>query len=97
MLDSALNIHRFNPGAQRALHLMSGDVGRSIRDLKMPFTTDHLEEMITSVIENLETREMEVRHRDGRRYLLRVRPYRTTENKIEGAVMVMIDLGQLEK
>jgi two-component system CheB/CheR fusion protein len=97
MLDSALNIHRFNPGAQRALHLTSGDVGRSIGDLKMPFTSDHLEETITSVIENLETREMEVHHRDGRRYLLRVRPYRTTENKIEGAVMVMIDLDQLEK
>jgi len=38
---------------------------------------------------------MEVRHRDGRRHLLRVRTYRTTENKIEGAVVVMIDIDQL--
>jgi two-component system CheB/CheR fusion protein len=92
MLDSALRVHRFNPGAQRTLHLSPSDTGRSIRDLRLPFSIDHLDRMIASVIDNLETRETEAHDKDGRRYLLRVRPYRTTENKIEGAVMVMIDL-----
>jgi two-component system CheB/CheR fusion protein len=95
MLDSALRIRRFNPGAQRALNLSASDLGRSIRDIQLPFSVDQLDNMIMNVIDNLETRELQARHRDGRRYLLRVRPYRTTDNRIEGAVMVMIDVDQV--
>jgi PAS domain len=43
------------------------------------------------VIETLGTRERKVRDREGREYLLRVRPYRTTDNKIDGAVLTLID------
>jgi two-component system CheB/CheR fusion protein len=97
MLDSSLHIRRFNSSAQRALNLLPSDAGRSIRDLKLPLSIDQLDEMILNVIENLETRELEAQHRDGRKYLLRVRPYRTTENKIEGAVMALIDIDQVGK
>jgi len=44
------------------------------------------------VIETLSTRERKVRDREGREYLLRVRPYRTTDNKIDGAVLTLIDM-----
>ena len=97
MLDRALHIHRINSGAQRVLNLGPSDLGRPFGDVRLPFAVDHLDKVIAGVIDNLETREVEVQHQDGRRHMLRIRPYRTTENKIEGAVMVMIDLDQLRK
>src|SRR5204862_360250 len=81
MLDSALHIRRFNPGAQRVLNLIPGDAGRPIGDLKMPLNVDGFDQMVVSVIENLEVREMEVQDRSGRWYMLRVRPYKTMDNK----------------
>jgi two-component system CheB/CheR fusion protein len=94
MLDAGMRIRRFNPGAQRALNLIPTDIGRSIRDLKTTLVFDGLDELIASVIDNLETRELEVHDRNGKLFLLRVRPYKTTENKIEGAVLVLIDIDQ---
>jgi two-component system, chemotaxis family, CheB/CheR fusion protein len=91
MLDSGLRIRRFNPSAQRVLNLIAGDIGRPIHDLKMTLVVKELEPMIVDVIENLEVRELEVRDRRGQSYLLRIRPYKTVDNKIEGAVLVLID------
>jgi hypothetical protein len=51
-----------------------------------------LENVLQEVIETLGTRERKVRDRQGREYLLRVRPYRTTDNKIDGAVLTLIDM-----
>ena len=65
--------------------------------MRLPFDVNGLDKIITSVIDDLETREIEVQHNDGRRRLLRIRPYRTIDNKIEGAVMVMIGLDQVGK
>ena len=97
MLDASLRIRRFNPGAQRTLHLIPADVGRPIGDLKSTIAVDDLDKHIAAVIDNLEVKEMEVKDHHGHWYLLRVRPYKTTENKIEGAVLVLIDINQLKK
>lgn len=91
MLDSHLRIRRFNPGAQRALNLMASDVGRSIEDLNTTLELKNLERMIADVIDNLEVLEQQVVDRNGRRYSMRVRPYKTTDNRIEGAVILLID------
>jgi two-component system CheB/CheR fusion protein len=48
--------------------------------------------MIIAVIDNLEVKEVEVRDRAGQWYSMRIRPYKTTDNKIEGAVIVLIDI-----
>ena len=92
MLDEELRIRRFNPGAQKVLNVIPTDIGRSIRDLKLSLRVDNLEELVTSVIEELKVREVRVQDVAGRWYLLRVRPYRTMENKIDGAVLVLIDV-----
>ena len=47
--------------------------------------------MIKDVIDNLEVREQEVKDRNGHQFSLRLRPYKTVDNKIEGAVLVLID------
>jgi two-component system CheB/CheR fusion protein len=97
MLDSGLRIRRFNPTAQRTLNLIPSDAGRSIRDLKLTLDVDDLDEKIAGVIDTLEVRELEVRDRAGSNYLLRIRPYKTSDNKIDGAVLVLIDIDRLKK
>jgi two-component system CheB/CheR fusion protein len=92
MLDDELRIRRFNPGAQKVLNIIAADIGRPIRDLKLSLRIDNLEELVASVIEELKTREVDVQDREGQWYSLRIRPYRTMENKIDGAVLVLIDL-----
>jgi two-component system, chemotaxis family, CheB/CheR fusion protein len=92
MLDSELRIRRFNPGAQKVLGVIAADIGRSLHNLKLSLRIDSLEELVVSVIEELKTREMDVQDRDGQWYSLRIRPYRTMENKIDGAVLVLIDM-----
>jgi two-component system CheB/CheR fusion protein len=52
---------------------------------------------VKDVIDNLETREVDVQDRDGHWYSLRIRPYRTTENKIDGAVLVLIDIDEIKQ
>jgi two-component system CheB/CheR fusion protein len=97
MLDSGLRIRRFNPSAQRTLNLIPSDTGRAISDLKLTLDVNELDTMIADVIETLEVREMHVHDRTGREYLLRVRPYKTADHKIEGAVLVLIDIEQLKE
>jgi two-component system CheB/CheR fusion protein len=97
MLDNSMRVRRFNPGAQRALNLVAADVSRPIGDLKLTLQLEDLDKLTAMVIDTLETRELEVKDRNGRRYMLRIRPYKTMDNKIEGAVLVLIDMDQLAK
>jgi two-component system CheB/CheR fusion protein len=53
--------------------------------------------MVAEVIDSMAVKEREVRARDGRWLLLRVRPYRTIENRIDGATMVFLDIDALKK
>src|SRR5579862_1580124 len=53
--------------------------------------------ILNEVLETLGTQEMEVQDREGRWHLLRVRPYRTSDNKIEGLVVVLVDIDQLRR
>jgi two-component system CheB/CheR fusion protein len=97
MLDRDLRIRRVNPGAQRTLNLAASDVGRSISDVKLTLDLDRPDAVIAEVIDTLEVRELHVRDRNERSYLMRIRPYRTSDNKIDGAVLVLIDIDPLRK
>jgi two-component system CheB/CheR fusion protein len=97
MLDSQLRIRQFNLYAQRVLNLIPTDVGRPIADMNMNLEVKNLSAMVADVVDNLEVQEMEVRDRDGHRFLLRIRPYKTMDNKIDGAVLVLIDIEELKK
>jgi len=97
ILDGNMRIRRANAAAQRLLSLLPTDVGRPIADMKTTLVIDQLDQMIASVIDNLEVRETTVQDRGGRWYSLRIRPYKTLDNKIEGAVIVIIDVDQLRR
>jgi two-component system CheB/CheR fusion protein len=56
-----------------------------------------LEDFLRETIDTLSVREQEVRDREGRWYALRVRPYMTLDNKVDGAVMVLVDISDLKR
>jgi PAS domain S-box-containing protein len=97
MLDSQLRIRRFTPAAEKLLNLIPTDVGRPIGDLKLNLDCPDLERLIAESIDTISVNEVETRDGAGQWYSLRVRPYKTLENKIEGAVVALVDIDALKK
>ena len=97
MVENNLAIRRFTPAAQKFFNLIPADVGRSLSDIKVSFDVADLDRMILEVIETLQPREREVRDRAGHWHSLRIRPYRTKDNTIDGAVLALIDIDQLKR
>jgi two-component system CheB/CheR fusion protein len=97
MLENDLRIRSFTPMAQRLFNLISTDVGRPFSDIRVNLEIPNLEEMILEVMETLNTKEQEVQTQSGYWYALRIRPYRTAENQIEGVVIVLIDIDALKR
>lgn len=96
VLGVDLRIRRFTPSAAQVLDLLGGDLGRPIGNIRLPFDLPDLEALATEVIRTVRTEEREVRDRQGRWYALRVRPYRTADNKIDGAVLVFMDIEEIK-
>lgn len=94
MLGTDLTIRRFTPTAERIFNLIPSDLGRRFSDLNRNIIVPDLEQSIQQVVDSLATLEREVQDRDGRWYSLRIRPYRTRENKIDGAVMLLVDIDE---
>ncbi|UWZ86939.1 CheR family methyltransferase [Occallatibacter riparius] len=95
MLNSEFQIRQFTPPMQRLLSVRPTDIGRSINEIRLQLSIEDLEPILNEVLESLGTREMEVQDKEGRWHLLRVRPYRTSDNKIEGLVVLLLDIDQL--
>jgi two-component system CheB/CheR fusion protein len=97
MLDENLCIRRFTPLAQRLFNLIAGDVGRPLRDINHNLNLSNLEDQILEVINTLNVKEQEVQDQQGHWYDLRIRPYRTIDNKIDGAVVILVDIDALKR
>jgi two-component system CheB/CheR fusion protein len=91
-LDSRLRIRRFNPAATRISNLIEGDIGRPISHIVSNLCYDHLVQAAQEVLDSLAPQEAEVQSRDGRWYLMRIRPYRTVDNVIEGVMLTFNDI-----
>ncbi|MBD2199759.1 MULTISPECIES: chemotaxis protein CheB [Calothrix] len=97
MLGGDLRIRRFTPVAGKIFNLISTDVGRPISDINHNLNIDDLEEQILEVIGNLNLKTQEVQDTEGHWYDLRIRPYRTIDHKIDGAVVVLVDIDALKR
>ncbi|MEG4532010.1 chemotaxis protein CheB [Microcoleus sp. D2_18a_D3] len=97
MLTNDLHIRRFTPTAQQIFSLIPTDVGRPFSDIRSTLNAPDLEQMMLEVIDTLQTKEQEVQTLSGYWYNLRIRPYRTTENQIDGVVMVLLDIDALKR
>ncbi|BAY27499.1 two-component hybrid sensor and regulator [Calothrix sp. NIES-2100] len=97
MLTNDLRIRRFTPTAQRLFNFIPTDIGRPFTDLHGNFDVSQLEPMILEVLETLNTKEQEIQTEAGYWYSIRIRPYRTTENQIDGVTMVLQDIDALKR
>jgi len=96
MLGTDLRIRRFTPMTQRVFNLIPTDIGRPFGDIKPKVNVPHLDRMIIQVIDTVTIHEQEVIDDEGRYYRLSIRPYRTPENKIDGAVLVFSDIDSIK-
>ncbi len=96
MVGNDLRIRRFTPMVERVFNVIQSDIGRPITDIKPNIDVPDLENLILETIESVRTIEREVQDRSGHWYSLRVRPYRTIDNRIDGAVLILVDIGSLK-
>ena len=92
MVSGDMRIRRFTPMAEKVLNLIPTDMGRPISDIKPNIDCPELEELIRDTIDTVTIKECECRDRNGRSYLLRIRPYKSLENRIDGAVLALFDV-----
>ncbi|MGH8614063.1 MAG: EAL domain-containing protein [Gammaproteobacteria bacterium] len=92
-----LRIRHLTPPASKIMNLLPTDFSRPIGDLKANVDVPDLEALIGEVIDHVQVREREVCDRDGRWYALRVHPYRTSDNEIDGAVVVLLDIDEIKR
>ena len=92
ILDRDLRIRRFTPQAEKVLRLIPADLGRPIAHLLLTLGLPDFEPRLREVLATGSLRECEVRAPRGTWYSLRVRPYQTLENQIDGAMILLVDI-----
>jgi two-component system CheB/CheR fusion protein len=96
-LDIDLCVKRFTPPVTKLLNLIQTDIGRPIGDITSNISLDNITETAGEVLETLAHREIELQDKKGNWYSMRMMPYRTVENVIDGVVIAFVDIGQLKE
>jgi two-component system CheB/CheR fusion protein len=91
-LDNDLKVRRFTTQATKIVKLIAGDVGRPITDLASDLLYPELVTDAREVLEKLGIAEKPISARDGRWYTVRIMPYRTLEDRIDGVVITFADI-----
>lgn len=101
ILDNDLRIRRFAPSQGDSIFkLIAGDCGRPLNEMRLGFLNfdmDKLERDVREVIRTLNVYEAQVQTQDGHWYSMRIRPYRTSDDRINGAVVALFDVTALRK
>jgi two-component system, chemotaxis family, CheB/CheR fusion protein len=92
-----LRVRRLTAASTKVLKIVPSDIGRAVTDIRWDVNVPNLDEMISGVIETLTPRELEVQDKEEHWYSLRIRPYRTTDDKIDGAVIVLTDIDEAKQ
>jgi two-component system CheB/CheR fusion protein len=92
MVGNDLHIRRYTPMIEKVLNVIHTDIGRKITDIKANFDIPDLEQLLLDVIETLGAEEREIQHNKGHWYSMRIRPYKTADNKIDGVVISFVDI-----
>lgn len=96
IVGNDLSIRRFTPKAENVFKLRPGDVGRPISDIRSEINLDFYS-LIPEVISSLNSKEIEVQDHQGRWMRMLIRPYKTIDNRIDGAVISLIDITALKQ
>jgi two-component system, chemotaxis family, CheB/CheR fusion protein len=96
-LDNDLHVKRFTPPATHVVNLIPTDVGRPLSDIVVNLEDDSLQDDAQEVLQTLVAKDREVHMKTGTWYLMRIRPYRTVRNVIDGLVITFVDVTQLKQ
>jgi len=96
-LDSELQVRRFTEQATKIIKLIPGDVGRPVTDLASDLLHPHLAADAREVLRTLVPVEKALATADGRWFTMRVLPYRTIDNRIDGVVITFTDITGAKK
>ena len=96
-LDDALCVRRFTARMAKIVNLIPGDVGRPITDLASTLVYPALAADAHDVLRSLVFRETTVAASDGCWYSVRIMPYRTADNRIDGVVITFVDVTAAKK
>jgi two-component system CheB/CheR fusion protein len=97
MVSNDLRIRRFTPPAQKLLNLLPGDIGRRLGEIRPNLDVEDLESLANEAIRRAAAQERQVRTKEGGWQMLYVRPYKTWDNRIEGAVISLQDVDALKR
>jgi two-component system, chemotaxis family, CheB/CheR fusion protein len=96
MVDNGLCIRRMTPTAETVFNVLPSDIGRPITDIRPDLNVD-LKPLLITVLRDGVNLEREVQDQQGHWYRLQVRPYQTLDNRIDGAVLVVMDIDVIKK
>lgn len=96
-LDEELKVRRFTPEATKLIHLIDSDIGRPLAHLGTELEYQGLLEDVRRASEDLETQEKDVRTEEGSWYRMRIVPYRTSDNRIAGAVLTFFNIDEQKR
>jgi two-component system CheB/CheR fusion protein len=96
ILGPDLRIRRFTPLAEALFNLIPTDVGRPVTDINVLAQVPHFGKLVGEVLDTLATKEIEVRCNDSRWYSLRIRPYKTSDHRIDGVVIAVVDIDAIK-
>jgi len=97
-VDHQLRILRFTPAACAIINLISGDVGRPVAHIVTNLVGyDCLVQDAQEVLDTLVPKVIDVQTKDGKWYTMRMQPYRTIDNVIEGAVLNFVEISTLKR
>ena len=96
-LDRDLRITRFTPRVQELFNIQTVDVGRPLSDFTQRFDYGGLIDDARTVLDDPTPLEREIHQSEDKWFLLRLRPYRTVEDQIEGVVLTFIDITDRRK
>lgn len=97
IVDMDLRVRRFTPSVRDIARFIPEDVGRPIDDLKLRIDVQDLASRIQTVLDSFAPREWEVQGPDERWFRMQIRPYRASDNSVDGAVLCFVDVDVLRR
>jgi len=93
-LDAQLNIRKFTPEIKKIMNLMPHDIGRNISHFRGKIQLEDFLDRIEEVYTSLVPFQVQVKDIKEKEYLLKISPFKTPKNNIQGVVLVFVDISQ---
>ncbi len=97
MVDQRLRLRRFSAAAEKVLDLKPIDIGHPVTNVQGRIDLTGFGPSVREVVETLIVKRWDLQDREGRWYSATIRPYRTADNRITGAVIVFVDIDPLKR